>query len=117
MADTASTSVANVFKSHFGSKKRAALATALDGLAAVGRLRIDLVAGAAADTNIAIAGLTRGATILSILRFDIDTGAVRDVTDLKAEARILTNGNLQIDTTVTTGDKLLVVWVAEAATG
>lgn len=86
------------------------------------RLKVSVVAGAAADTNIAIAGIATVDTILAVLRFDIaaDTGTdatgnkVADLTDLTAEAAITSAGNIQLADTATTGDKLLVLWFDKA---
>lgn len=78
-------------------------------------LTIRVVAGAAARTNIAISGLKTTDTIVSVIQLDIDTATVRDAVDLTTEASIPTTGNLQVRTTVTTGDKLLVVYFSKPA--
>lgn len=72
-------------------------------------LKFAVVAGAAADTNIAVAGITTSDTIRAVVRFH---GAGTDVTDvsLVTDAAITSAGNIQVDTTVTTGSKLLVIW-------
>lgn len=76
-------------------------------------LRFTLVAGAAAATNIAVAGIAVADTLVSVLRFDVDT-TLRDITDVTSEAAIRSAGNIQLTTTVTTGDKLLVIWIDKA---
>lgn len=84
-------------------------------------LKFSVVAGAAADTDIAVTGIVYTAaaisagtadTIVAILRLDRDaTAANIDLTDLTAEAQAgSAAGNIQIATTTTTGDKLLVIW-------
>jgi len=65
-----------------------------------------VVNGAAADTNIAVAGITTGDEIVSVIMFD--TGVPSVVT---AEASITSNGNIQLDTTDSTGNKLVVTWL------
>ena len=78
-------------------------------------LTVKVAAGAAAATNIAIAGLDTNDVIVSVLHFNIATATVTDVVDLSAEASVPTTGNLQLSTTVTTGDKLVVIFFAQTA--
>lgn len=74
-------------------------------------IMFSVVAGAAADTNIAISGITRRDGLLSVIRLNKDaTAANIDLDDLTSEVAITSDGNIQVDTTVTTGDKLLVIW-------
>lgn len=73
-------------------------------------LSVNVVAGAAINTNIAIAGIATADTLLAVIQFDISTGTVVDVIDRKSEASITSAGNIQLTTTNTTGDKLLVAW-------
>lgn len=63
------------------------------------------VSGAAVDTNIAVSGITTAQEIVSVTRFN--SGVPSDVT---SEASITSNGNIQLDTTNTTGNTLKVVW-------
>lgn len=88
-------------------------------IAAVGelqRLKVNAVAGAAADTNIPIAGIATEDTLLCVLRLNRDaTAANIDMDNLTGEASITSAGNIQIDTTVTTGDKLIVFWFDKTA--
>lgn len=85
-------------------------------------LKVAVVAGAAADTNIALAGADTNDLIVSVLRFttgdvvtesgapDTTATAVLDVTDLTAEAAITSAGQMQLADTDTTGDKLVVIY-------
>ena len=69
------------------------------------------LAGTTAATNIALAGTTvLGTTILSVLQYDPNDGGagVGGFADLTSEAAITSDGNLQLDTTNTTGTFLLV---------
>lgn len=83
-------------------------------VAAVGelqRLKVNVLAGAAADTNIAVSGIKTEDTILTCLRLNRDaTAANIDITNLTSETAITSDGNIQIDTTVTTGDTLILFW-------
>lgn len=71
-----------------------------------------VVAGAAKETNIAVAGVNKANdTIVSVVRFDLEAGGkLEGVTDLTSDASITSDGNIQLKTTVTTGDKLLVLY-------
>lgn len=70
----------------------------------------DALVGAAVDTNIAVAGIRTGDTIIEV---SIDPAASQIggkrviVTD---EASITSDGNIQLTTTVTTGETLKIVW-------
>lgn len=72
-----------------------------------------VVDGAAADTNIAIAGIKKDKDeIISVIRLDLESGEkLKAVTDLTAEAAITSDGNIQLADTATTGDRLLVTYV------
>jgi len=85
-------------------------------------LKSAVVAGAAADTDIAVTGLNYTAAqitagtadhIVAIVRLNKDaTAANIDMDDLSSEAQAgSVAGNIQIATTVTTGDKLLILWM------
>ena len=74
-------------------------------------LQVAVVAGAAADTNIAVTGIATEDTILACVRLNRDaTAANIDADNLTAECLITSAGNIQMDTTTTTGDKLIVFW-------
>lgn len=103
-----------------------ALKSALSG--AGGAIKFDVIAGGAADTDLTLTGIdytaahiTAGTAdvVLAIIRFDVatDTGTsatgnkVQDVTNLTAEAQGATAASkIQLASTDTTGDKLLVVY-------
>lgn len=82
-------------------------------------LAITLVDGAAADTNIAVTGITTGDTIVSVIEVVVaaDTGTdatgdkVTGLADRTSEADITSAGNIQLDTTNTTGSQLVVFWL------
>lgn len=66
-----------------------------------------VVAGTTAATNIAITGLKTTDTILAVIHEDGTTGVTQ--ANLVAEASIPTAGNLQLSTTDTSTD-VLIVW-------
>lgn len=66
-----------------------------------------VAAGTTADTNIAVAGITTADEIVRVIEIDIAGNAIADRT---AEARITSNGNVQLDTTNTTASWLLIFW-------
>jgi len=67
--------------------------------------RTSVLAGAAADTNIAVAGLMIGDHVFSCIHLTVGVPV-----DLTAEVVILSNGNIQLDTTDTSTDYLLLEW-------
>lgn len=95
----------------------------------------DVVAGAAADTNINIVGIGVDDTIVAVLELSLDvttaafvtasgapdtvaqavTDVAQIVTERTAEAAITSAGHVQLDTTDTTGSTLLVVWHDKSA--
>lgn len=76
------------------------------------QVKTAVVNGAAADTNIAIAGLVKADELVSVVRLDLGAEEkFKGAEDLTAEAKITSDGNIQLDTTNTTGDKLLVTYV------
>lgn len=62
-----------------------------------------LAAGAAAATNIAVAGVLMADTLVAVVN-------LTDATSLSAEAAITSNGNIQCAITDTSAKKLLVFW-------
>lgn len=71
-----------------------------------------VVDGAEPDTNIAIAGIVTTDELVSVVRLDLGAEEkFKGAEDLTAEANITSDGNIQLETTVTTGDKLLVTYV------
>jgi len=74
--------------------------------------KYSVVAGAAINTNIAISGIVPGSDqIQAVIRLDRDaTAANIDIADVTSETNITSRGNIQLTTTNTTGDRLLVIW-------
>ena len=72
-----------------------------------GTNHIDVVAGAGANTNIAVTGLTASDVIVAALFVKIESGAVKDVSKLTLSAQ--TAGNIKTATD-TTGGKVVVFW-------
>ena len=82
-------------------------------------LRQVVLAGATAATDIAVAGVTiKNTQILSVLEYDRSGGGagLGTFTDRTSEASITSDGNLQLDTTNTTGSQLLA-WLREKPGG
>jgi CRP-like cAMP-binding protein len=81
--------------------------------AIVGRgveIKSALVAGAAANTNIAIAGIRKnGAELLMVIRLE-GSGTYAAPVDLIGETAVTSDGNIQTSATATTGDHLLVLY-------
>ena len=76
-------------------------------------LKKDVLAGTTAATNIALAGATvKRSTVKSVLAFNPLGPSFADLT---AEASIASDGNLQLSTTDTTGQKLIVEWYDKPA--
>lgn len=75
-------------------------------------LKMNVLAGAAADTDIAVTNIATTDKIVSCLRLNRDATTVGtiDIDDLTAEVVILSAGNIQITTTTTTGDTLILTW-------
>jgi hypothetical protein len=70
-----------------------------------------VVAGAAANANIAVTGITINDQLVSVVRLDRDaTAANINLSDVRAQTLITSDGNIQLSTTNTTGDTLLVQW-------
>ena len=74
-------------------------------------IRSVAVDGAAAATDIAVAGIKEGDYITQVLFFP-DAG---DVGELSAEASVTSDGNIQLSTTVTTAGRLVVTWLDHTA--
>jgi len=90
-----------------------------DVLLALQGVKFSVVNGAAADTNIAVTGLAVADDIHAVLYFPIadvgDANAVTDVVNVTSEVKargagVGGNGVFQLETTVTTGGRLLVIW-------
>lgn len=79
-------------------------------------LTVSLLAGAAADTDIAVTGFSwDNDTVKSIIHFPA-SGDADSLTDVTAELQEGTvDGAIQLSTTATTGGKLLVIWFNKGA--
>lgn len=79
-------------------------------------LQATVVAGAAAATNIAIAGIKTTDKIVAVIRADValDTGTSATGNKVQAidkpAATITSTGNIQVTSVDTTGDTLIVLW-------
>lgn len=69
-------------------------------------LQVSVVAGAAINTNIAVTGIKRGDGLIAVLR---EAAGVL-TSDLVAQTNITSDGNIQLTTQTTAGEKLLVLW-------
>jgi len=80
-------------------------------------LTFSVVAGAAADADIALTGFTYGTdTIKSVLHFNVTAGDIDVLTDKTSEVQAgSVAGAFQLSTTATTGDTLLVIWFNKGA--
>ncbi len=80
-------------------------------------LKFTVVNGAAAGNNIAVAGIKTGDRLVSVVKLDFTlsegTPNTRtwEASDLTSEASIPSDGNIQLSTTNTTGEVLLVLWL------
>jgi len=73
-------------------------------------LKVSLVDGATADTNIAVSGITTEDTLVSVIGFDPDNATAADqVKDFTGNTSITSNGNIQTSVD-TSGYDLLVIW-------
>jgi len=78
-------------------------------------LKVNVLAGAAVDTNIAVTGIATTDTILTCLQVEPDDGTASTMlTDRTAETTVTSAGNIQLGTTDTTGKQLLFVWYDKA---
>lgn len=72
-------------------------------------LQFNLLAGAAADTNIAVTGIKTGDQILFACVFTT-AAAIATAADLSSEVVILTDGNIQLTDTSTANNQILLIW-------
>lgn len=82
-------------------------------------LKSALVAGAAADTDIAVAGWSwkKDPRVIAILEIEATGTWNLAPADLQSEIQrgaATPDGSIQIATTVTTGEKLLILWAQRA---
>lgn len=74
-------------------------------------LRSAVVAGANTATDIAVTGIRTSDALAAVVRLDRDaTAANINISDVRSETAITSDGNIQLSTTNTTGDSLLVLW-------
>lgn len=71
-------------------------------------IKTTMVAGAGADTNMAIAGIAMEDTLISVLHIST-TASVATIVDALATTNITSAGNIQ-NTGATTSDSLWVQW-------
>ena len=71
-------------------------------------LRFTQAAGAAALRNIRVPGITTDDELIAVQELAVTTGLP---TDRTAEASVSSNGNIQLSTTSTAGDQLIIIWL------
>ena len=95
----------------------APVAEQVDGILNNQVLKFTVVSGGGAATNIAIAGISTADKIVGVAKLDftLTEGAPNtktwDASDLTSEASVTSAGNIQLSTTNTTGEVLLVLWL------
>jgi hypothetical protein len=83
----------------------------LEVLSQLSRMKFNVLAGTTANTNIAVSGIATDDVLMFCLRLDRDaTAANITMADVTAEVAITSAGNVQLSTTNTTGDSLLLIW-------
>ena len=74
-------------------------------------LRSAVVPGSTAATNIAVTGILTSDVLAAVVRLDRSgTASDINISSVLSEASIPSNGNIQLSTTNTSGDSLLVLW-------
>ena len=74
-------------------------------------LKSAVVAGDTAATDIPVTGILISDALAAVVRLNRDaTAANINIVDVLSETSITSNGNIQLSTTNTTGDSLLVLW-------
>lgn len=81
----------------------------------VHQIQVAVAAGAAVATDIPIAGIEPGDRLLAVLQMQPPTAASGDaiVADRIDETSITSAGNIQLTTTDTTGNQLLVLYLGD----
>ena len=75
-------------------------------------IKVNLVNGTTAATNIAVSGIKTTDKLVTVIGLDPDNVTPADqVQDFTSEASITSDGNIQLSTTNTTGFDLLVIWL------
>lgn len=72
-------------------------------------LTFNLLDGAAADTNIAVTDIATDDTVVFCIHISTKA-AIATMADITSEVVILSAGNIQLTTTSTTSDQLLLIW-------
>ena len=91
----------------------------IDGMVSPDGIRTTVVSGAGTDTDIAVSGILATHTLLGVVKLDFTltdgTPNTRtwDADDLRAEASVTSDGNIQLGTTDTSGAILTVTWLNE----
>ena len=94
------------------------LLTQVGGLVSADAFRTGVVSGAAATTDIVVAGIVTGDTLLGVVKLDftltegVPNTRTRAAADLLSEASITSDGNIQLGTTGTSDAILLVTWLS-----
>lgn len=82
------------------------------------QLRFGLADGGATETDLTVTatdGSTIGTSDTILAVFHISTkAAIATLADITSEASIVTAGSIQLSTTTTTDDQLLVIWHASS---
>ncbi len=93
------------------------IAQQVDGILNNLVVKFTVVNGTTAATNIAISGIATTDKIVSVVKLDftLTEGAPNtrtwDASDLTSEASVTSAGNIQLSTTDTSGEILLVLWL------
>lgn len=74
------------------------------------RQRTAVLAGAAANTNIAVSGIAADDVVIEALYYVITAGNVTDIRDVTAEI-VVAAGNVRVRTTVTTGGRIVLRYI------
>ncbi len=86
------------------------MATAMGQSKSDFNLQIDLLSGTTATTNIAVSGIATTDTIVACLH--ISTAAtIGTIADILSEVSITSAGNIQLSSTNTTSDQLMLFWI------
>jgi len=84
---------------------------ALGSSPGIGVIGSAVVAGTTAATNITVTGIGLADKLVAVVRLDRDaTAANINITSVLSEASITAANTIQLSTTNTTGDSLLVLW-------
>lgn len=72
--------------------------------------KLNVLNGTLATTNIAVASIATADTILECLHYSVSGGNLNGIADLTSEVSITSAGNIQLSTTDTSGDLLVLKW-------